>query len=283
VTQSAEVGASLETIRFHLVGSVGVLTLARPARMNAMNRQMLREMHMVLDRVEADPQIRALVLTGSGGNFCTGFDLKEQMEAGPQGVATWQSILKDDFDAIIRFWRLSKPTVAAVEGHCVASGFELALCCDLTIAADTASFGLPELKFGAGIVVMILPWLIGAKKAKELILTGAENLSAVEAERIGLINRIVPATGTVEEAVDVARRLSVIDPRLVQTTKAAINRCYDIMGMKDALQAALDMDTLIEAQASPDKARFMEIVRSGGLHAALDWRDRRFEAGNGKL
>jgi len=268
----------LETVHFHQVDAVGILTLNRPGQLNAMNRRMLQEFHRVLDHVQADDSIRALVLSGEGKAFCSGFDLMEQMEARPQGIAAWQKILQDDFDAIIRFWRLGKPTVAAVRGACLASGLELALSCDITLAAENAVFGLPELKFGAGIVVMILPWLIGAKKAKELILLG-EDFGAAEAERIGLINRVLPTESVLNEALRLARRLAVVDPRLMRTSKAAINRSYEIMGMGEALQTALDMDLLVEAEGSPDKAAFMEVVRHGGLRAAIEWRDRRFNAG----
>jgi len=266
----------LETLLYRKVGAVGVLTLNRPARLNAMNRTMLRELHQVLDVVEADDEVRALVLTGAGDAFCSGFDLKEQMDARPQGVEAWRTILQDDFDAIIRFWRLSKPTIAAVRGHCVAGGCELALCCDVTIAAENAVFGEPELKFGAGIVVMILPWLIGAKKAKELLFSGEDTLGAVEAERLGLVNKVVPVGDELAAAIDFARRLAVIDPKLMRATKAAVNHTYDIMGLREALQSALDIDLDIEAEGSPDKAAFMDIVRSQGLKAALTWRDNRF-------
>lgn len=266
----------LETLLYRTEGAVGVLTLNRPSRLNAMNRTMLRELHLVLDAAEADESVRALVLAGAGQGFCSGFDLKEQMDARPKGLAAWQTILRDDFDAIIRFWRFPKPTVAAVRGHAVAGGCELALCCDVTIAADNAVFGEPELKFGAGIVVMILPWLIGAKKAKELLLSGDDALSAREAERLGLVNKVVPLGEEEETALAFARRLAVTDPMLMRATKAAINRTYDIMGMREALETALDIDLQVEAEGSPDKAAFMAIVRGQGLKAALEWRDGRF-------
>ncbi len=265
-----------ETVLFRREGGVGVLTLNRPERLNAMNRRMLKDIHAVLDLVEADDAVRALVVTGAGKAFCSGFDLKEQLDARPSGVAAWQTILQDDFDAIVRFWQLTKPTIAAVRGHCVAGGCELALCCDMTIAADDAVFGEPELKFGAGIVVMILPWLTGPKKAKELLLTGDDSLPAAEALRLGLVNRVVPAGEELAAAIGLARRLAVMDPKLVRTTKLAINRTFDIMGLRQALQASLDLDLQIEAEGCPDKAAFMDIVRNGGLKAALEWRDRRF-------
>lgn len=268
---------SLETLRYERVGAVAVLTLDRPERLNAMNRTMLAEIHRALDVAEADEGVRALVLAAAGETFCSGFDLKEQLAQKPQGVASWRTILQDDFDAIVRFWRFPKPTVAAVRGHCVAGGCELALCCDVTIAAANAVFGEPELKFGAGIVVMILPWLIGAKKAKELLLSGDDALCAAEAERLGLVNRVVAVGEELPAALEFARRLAVVDPVLMRATKMALNRTYDIMGMREALAAALEIDLEIEARGSPDKAAFMEIVRGDGLRAALSWRERRFE------
>jgi enoyl-CoA hydratase len=266
-----------ETLLYRHEGPVAVITLNRPERLNAMNRVMLGELHRALDIAQADDAVRALVLTGAGAAFCSGFDLKEQMDARPRGLAAWQTILRDDFDAIIRFWHFPKPTVAAVRGHAVAGGCELALCCDVTIAAEDAVFGEPELKFGAGIVVMILPWLIGAKKAKELILSGDDSLGAAEAHRLGLVNKVVPAGEELAQAIAFARRLAVTDPLLMRATKTALNRTYDIMGLREALQAALDIDLYVEAEGSPDKAAFMEVVRTQGLKAALEWRDKRFD------
>ena len=115
------------------------------------------------------------------------------METRPTGVEAWREILDRDFGTIMRFWHLSKPTIAAVSGYCLAGGCELALCCDITIATEDAIFGEPELKFGAGIVVMILPWLVGPKHAKEIILRGMDRIPAQQALRIGLINRVVAA------------------------------------------------------------------------------------------
>jgi enoyl-CoA hydratase len=150
------------------------------------------------------------------------------------------------------------------------------LACDLTIAADDAIFGEPELKFGAGIVVMILPWLVGPKRAKELILTGADRLPAQEALRIGLINRVVPGAELEVNALKLARHIAAIDPMLVKQTKRAINRTFEIMGMMEALESALDTDLAIEGEGSEDKRQFMEVARRDGLKAAFAWRDARF-------
>jgi enoyl-CoA hydratase/carnithine racemase len=268
------------TILLEHAGPVAILTLNRPDRVNALDRRMLTELSEALDRVEADPACCALVVTGAGGNFSSGFDLKEQMEARPTGVASWREILDRDFSTVMRFWHLGKPSIAAVEGHCLAGACELALACDMTIAAANAVFGEPELKFGAGIVVMILPWLVGPKRAKEIIFSGADRIPAAEALRIGMINRVVEKDAK-SAAVELARHIAIIDPLLIKETKRAINRTFEIMGLVEALEAALDIDLAIEGEGSADKRRFMEIARKDGLRAAIAWRDARF-SGNPK-
>jgi enoyl-CoA hydratase len=267
---------SYQTIRLERSGVIALLTLARPERLNAIDKQMLGELQHALDSVEGDDEIRALVVKGAGGNFSSGFDLKEQMEARPTGFDAWRQILDRDFSAVARFWHLKKPTIAAVQGYCLAGGCELALCCDITIAAEDAIFGEPELKFGAGIVVMILPWLVGPKRAKEIILTGADRIAASEALRIGLVNRVVPPDELEATAVALARHIAVIDPDLVQQTKRAINQSFEIMGLVDALKGALDIDLMIEGKGTDDKRVFMEIARKDGLRKAIAWRDARF-------
>jgi enoyl-CoA hydratase len=138
-------------------------------------------------------------------------------------------------------------------------------------------FGEPELKFGAGIVVMILPWLVGPKRAKEIILGGADRISAAEALRIGLVNRMVRSDEVESSAIALARHIAVIDPDLVRQTKRAINQSFEIMGLVDALNTALDIDLAIEGKGSDDKRRFMEIARKDGLRKAIAWRDARFD------
>jgi enoyl-CoA hydratase/carnithine racemase len=265
-----------QTIRYETHGPVGVLTLHRPERMNALNAAMLGEIQAVCDKVEADHAVRVLVLTGADGNFSSGFDLKEQMERRPSGAQAWRDILDKDFGATMRFWHLSKPTIAAVAGACLAGACEMALACDITIAAEDAFFGEPELKFGAGIVTMILPWVTGPKQAKEIIFNGMDRIPAAEALRLGMINRVVPSGEALEAALAMARHIAVMDPELVRETKKAINRSCEIAGMDTALKVALDIDHQIESHGSPDKRQFMDIARAEGLRAAIAWRDRRF-------
>ncbi len=267
---------SFTAILVEKIGSVARLTLNRPERANALNHTMLVEIGRALDAAENDPGVRAVIVRGAGAAFSSGFDLKEQAERSPRGVDEWRPVLRRDFDTIMRFWHFPRPTIAAVRGPCLAGACELALACDITIAADDAFFGEPELKFGAGIVAMILPWIVGAKVAKEIILTGEDRIPAARAKEIGMVNRVVPAADLDAAALALAAHIAAIDPDLVKETKRAINRAFEARNMLAALEEALAIDLAIEGAGSPDKIAFMEIARRDGLKAALAWRDGRF-------
>ena len=264
------------TLLFERDGHIAHLTLNRPERLNALNKLALTELHRAMDEAEADPEVRVIVVSGAGRAFSSGFDLKAQMEQRPEGAAVWREILDLDFDATMRFWNSPKPTIAAVHGACLAGAFELAMSCDITIASDDAVFGEPELKFGAGIVTMLLPWMTSPKHAKRIILSADDRIDAKDALAMGLVSRVV-ATGThVDEALRTARGIALMDPNLVAETKKALNRTYEIQGMPTALRTALDIDHGIESHGSPDKAAFMDVARERGMREAIAWRDARF-------
>ena len=270
-----------ETIRFEVERGIGVLTLERPRVLNAINHKMVDEIMDVQSRVESDSSVNVLVLNGSGRAFCAGYDLKEadagrDEDHGPDLLGTRQ-LLQRDCDMTMGFWHCRKPTLSAVHGHCLAGGCELALACDITIASEDALFGEPELRFGAGIVCLILPWLTGPKQAKELIFTGNDQIPAERALAMGLINRVVPEGQALSAAMDMARQIAVMDEQALALSKAAINRTYEIMGLREAIQSAVDLDVEISCLDTPDRRRFREISRRDGLRAALAWRDARFD------
>jgi enoyl-CoA hydratase len=264
------------TIVLEKIGAVARMTLNRPQRANALNAVMLGEISSALDEIERDAAMRALIVRGAGAAFSSGFDLKEQMERRPKGIEEWRATLRHDFDTIMRFWHFPLPTIATVRGPCLAGACELALACDMTIAADDAFFGEPELKFGAGIVAMLLPWIAGPKVAKEIILLGEDRIPAARAREIGMVNRVVSVEALDAVGLATANHIAAIDPNLVKETKRAINRAFEAQNMLTALEEALSIDLAIEGAGSPDKIQFMEIARRDGLKAALAWRDARF-------
>ena len=269
---------TFQLIRVEKKDGVGHLQLHRPERLNALSKAMLLEIGSAMADFEQDDDVRVIVLSGAGRGFSSGFDLKDQMQRNPKGPKVWKEILDLDFDTTMLFWRSSKPTIAAVHGPCVAGAFEMALACDITVASTDAVFGEPELRFGAGIVTMLLPWLTSPKHAKRIIFSGQDNVSAQLAMDMGLVSEVVEVGQQLEKAMRIARNIARMDPDLVQKTKKAIKRTYDIQGMEAALATALDIDHSIESHGSPDKVKFMDIARSGGLQAALAWRADRFEA-----
>ena len=267
-----------QLIRVEKQDGVGQLQLHRPERLNALSKDMLLEIGSAMAAFEQDDEVKVIVLSGAGRGFSSGFDLKDQMARNPKGSKVWREILELDFQTTMLFWRCPKPTIAAVHGPCVAGAFEMALACDMTVAGADAVFGEPELRFGAGIVTMLLPWMTSPKHAKRIIFSGQDNVSAQLAMDMGLVSEVVQAGQHLDKAMRIARNIARMDPDLVQQTKKAIQKTYDMQGMEAALSAALDIDHAIESQGSPDKVKFMDIARSGGLQAALAWRAQRFEA-----
>lgn len=268
---------NFETITIDRQGAVWLLTLNRPQRLNAMSQIMLSEIKAACDMMEADPDCRVVVVTGAGKAFTPGFDLQDQAANTPVGHEAWRPVLQRDFDNVIRFWTLTKPTIAAVNGPALAGGCELAMACDITIAGASATFGEPEVKFGAGIVVMLLPWIVGPKKAKEIAFLGKDQLSAQEACDIGMVNRVVPDDEVLSTALAMARAIAVVDPMVMRRTKQQINESMDIAGMGRALERSLEIDLELEGEGSIDKKEFLHELREGGLRGALAWRDRRFD------
>ena len=262
-------------VNYETLGPIAILTLDRPEKLNAINAAMVEDLGRALDRAEADQEVRAIVLRGAGKAFSAGFDLDMGEDPALDPVSFLRRELRRDFDVIMRFWDCPKPTVAAVHTYCLGSGMELAVACDVTVAAEGCRLGAPEVKFGSGIVALILPWVIGPKLAKELLLTGDDHVSAERALALGLVNRVVPEERCFDEALGIARSIAANDLVAVTLTKQAINRSADIMGMREALLQGLEIDVLVEASETPESKQFNQILEKQGARAAIAWREAR--------
>ncbi len=273
---------SSNRVLYEVRGPLAVLTLNRPDKLNAVDAKMVQALGGALDRAEADDQVRAVVLRGAGRAFCAGFDLDMgKPESGSDPVSFLRRELEKDFDVIMRFWDCPKPTVAAVHTYCLGSGMELAVACDVTVAEEGCRFGAPEVRFGSGIVALILPWLIGAKPAKEMLLTGDDRVPAERALALGLVNRVVPEGEGFDTAVSIARSIAVNDRVAVKLTKQAINRGFEIMGMRQALLQGLEIDVVVEASETPESREFNRILEKEGARAALAWQEARLAGKEG--
>jgi enoyl-CoA hydratase/carnithine racemase len=173
-------------------------------------------------------------------------------------------------------WDMKKPVVAAVQGHALGGGCELALLCDLTIAADNALFGEPEIRFSNAGPAIIMPWLVGFKKARELLYFG-DTIDAQAALELGMVNRVVPAADLAASSLKYAKRLSLISPEALFWTKLSVNRGADAAGFRNALHAGVDIVSPLYAAKTAAGAKFQEIKAAQGLGAALKWRAAQFE------
>lgn len=263
---------NFESISYETEGPLAWLTLNRPEKLNAINSVMVAELNAALDLAEQDNEIRVIMLKGEGRAFSAGFDL--EMNSDVNDTEALRQELKADFDIIMRFWDCHKPTIAAVHGYCLGSGMEMALACDVTLAATGCLFGAPEVKFGSGIVALILPWLCGPKRAKELLLTGNDRVSSEQAEAWGLVNHVVPTEELIGNARKMAYEIARNDSLAVRLTKQAINTSYEIPRMREALEHALELDVVVESTETEESRQFNEILENEGAKAAIVWRDR---------
>lgn len=261
------------TLLLETIGRVGVIRLNRPRKRNAINGEMMSEATRALKAFASDSNIGAIVLAAEGQAFSAGFDLKELAEQGNTTAEQWAAVLQADFEFIIQFWDCPKPTVAAIHGYCIGGGLELAVSCDLTVADADTLMGEPEMKFGSSIAAMVVPWLVGAKYAKEMLLTANDRITAQRAYEVGLINEVTHDGNHFERALALAEIMANCAPLSIQLTKRAINRSLDIQGMRQALLAAVDTATLIEANVRSENVEFENIRKTQGMKAALEWRD----------
>ncbi|HEY2184774.1 MAG TPA: enoyl-CoA hydratase [Xanthobacteraceae bacterium] len=215
---------SEQTIAVETRGRVGVIRLNRPKALNALNAALKDELLAAAERCDADPRVGCIVITGSDKAFAAGADIKEM------ATKTYVDVFGEDFAADYeRLTRVRKPIIAAVAGFALGGGCELAMMCDIIIAADTAKFGQPEIKLG------VIPGMggtqrliraVGKAKAMDLILTG-RMMDAAEAERAGLVARVVPASALLDEAMKVAEAVASLSLPSVLAAKEAVNRALE--------------------------------------------------------
>lgn len=217
------------------VAAVALITLDRPEALNALDSQTMHELVEALERLDSDDSCRCIVITGAGDKaFAAGADIKEMANATPVSLTIANSFARWE-----RIRRIRKPIIAAVRGYALGGGCELAMACDMIVAADDAVFGQPEIRIGvmpgAG-GTQRLTRALGKAKAMELILTG-RNLSAREAEAHGLVTRLVAREETIGAALDLAADVAAMPPLAVMAAKEAVNRAFEL-----SLEAGLEFE-----------------------------------------
>jgi enoyl-CoA hydratase len=258
------------------VGPVRRLTLNRPKALNALNGELMDALEGALADAERDDSVSVLVFRGAGRAFCAGYDLNEDASGGELDAREWHRVLRHDNERMLRILEHPKPVIASVHSYCLAGGTDLMLACDLAVAADDAYFGYVDIRFGSGVVSMFLPWVVGVRAAKELLFTGEDRVPASEAHRIGLVNRVVPRDELDDATMALAQEIAKNESFVVQTTKRSVNRAWQVAGLRQALEANVELDVMIETANLPARDEFRRITQADGLKAAIAWRDERF-------
>ncbi len=258
------------------IGPVRRLTMNRPQALNALSGELIDALSEAFRAGAEDGEVRVMILRGAGRAFCSGYDLTEDADAGAKDSVGWYRELKASADRMMEIFDNPKPVIAQVHSYCLAGGCDLMMMCDLCVCADDAFFGEPEIRFGSGVVTMVMPWILGARKAKELLYTGQDRVTAEEALRIGLVNRVVPRDELDGATLALAQEIAKNDPFAVSMTKMAINRAWEVGGFREAIDANTEIDVLIETADLPERAEFRRITLERGLKAAIAWRDARF-------
>ena len=259
-----------DDVLYETDAGVARITLNRPIVLNAINRNVTRLLDAAFDRAEADDDVRAVILSGAGRAFSAGGDL-------------WASLYPDDdpapdsLDVQMRIWSFPKPVIASVRGHAVGQGCELAGVCDFTVASENARLGEIQIRHGFGVPVLITPFLVSQKQAKEVLLLG-EVIGAEDALRMGMINRIVPDDQLEDAATEVASKLAALPPSVVRLNKRLVNMVYEQVGLIDAVRYR-DNEALKELMEAEDTvgAGRQKIREDQGWAAFKRERDRGYE------
>jgi enoyl-CoA hydratase len=231
-------------------GPVATITLNRPDAANAQDSALIDALDAAFDRADADDGVRVVILAAAGKHFSAGHDLKALTGVGlspdslpdpwvamrdtPEGKLHHEQVMY--YDRCLRIYNFRKPTIAAVQGSCIAAGLMLACMCDLIVAADDAVFSNPVLRMtGAGVELLVEPWELGMRKAKEFLLTG-DRIDAPEAWRLGLVNRVVARDRLSDEVKALADRIALVPPATAQVVKDSINHAFDLMGKSQSFK-----------------------------------------------
>ena len=254
------------------------ITLNRPDKLNALNRGLRLELVEAIAEAERDDDVSVIVIKGAGRAFSAGYDLEppEKQEKNILGdPALDRRFLLEHQRTWWRIWDCAKPVIAQVHGYCLAGGTELAMMCDLVVAAEDARFGYPPLRDMGSPVTPIWPWLIGARWAKLLYFTG-DTIDGRQAEAIGMINFAVPSERLDEAVALLTERLAKVPVDLLILHKAQVNRAFEVMGIRAAISSGPEFDALGHSSEGARREFFIPAFEKG-IKWVLDKRAKRFE------
>ncbi len=279
VQSHAEEVMGYEFLLYDESEGIATITLNRPEKLNSLSQGLLAELRTALDSIEADPEVRVVVITGAGRAFSTGFDLTPGDRGGIsiEDESDFLRLIRLNFDTLMRIWNLRQPVITAVNGHAIAAGSNLALVADITLAAETATFGEPEIRHFALSPLLLLPYLANNSKAMHYLYYSGDTIGAEEALSLGLVSKVVPPDQLQAETLRIARRVARVPAYAVQLTKRSIKGAYEMMGFKNAMELHRANDALVlDSSQIEEKRELMSVLQEQGLREFLERRDGPF-------
>lgn len=250
--------ATYETVAYEMLGPVARISHNRPGQRNAESSVLLRELDQAMRKATADPAVRVIIIGGKGEHFSAGHDLKEgELHRANNSVEQrWAFEEVHYFEYAMRIWDCPKPTIAQVQGACIAGGFMVANMCDLVVASDDAFFADPvcQTLSAAAVEVLIHPYVLGLRQAKEFLFTG-RRLTAKEGFEMGMINRVVPRADLEAVTLELANTIARAQPFALKLVKRSLNRTADMQGFRNALNAHFDTHQLSHVSEEFKRAR----------------------------
>jgi enoyl-CoA hydratase len=272
-----------EHIEYEVEGTAARIRLNRPKAMNALSRALMVEVTDALAQAKVDDNVRVVILSGNGRCFSAGYEIADD-EGWWDDMAAADVVWDlEHYTAWERgIWDFPKPTIAQVHGYCLAGACEVAMLCDITVAAEGTQFGEPEVRFATGPPALIMPWVVGMKAAKELLLTG-RLIDAARALRLGMVNDVVPQDQLERRTQYYAQTIATVSPLAVRLQKEALNKSYELTGLDTAFYLNAKMAGIMDASPTEENKTFDGIRKESGLRAALNWRDEQFRAAEALL
>ena len=278
-----------ETILYEVEGGKARITLNRPEKLHALSFKLQRELNAAMWEADNDKRVHVIMLRGAGRAFSAGYDLTPMQSPPPKrddadeqytNVYRGMASMDDDIWQLERqqrermaIWDIHKPVIAQVHGYCLAGGTDLALLCDIVVAADDAVIGFPPVRAMGSPVAHMWTYLVGPQWAKYFLLTG-DSVSGAKAEEIGLVWKSVPAAELSSEVEALASKMELVDTELLTPNKRIVNMALELMGARTLQRVAAENDG--RAHQAPAVREFGRRAMTEGLKAALEWRDGKF-------
>lgn len=265
----------MSVLLYEVKDRIARITLNRPESRNALTHEMVEQLGEAMDKAACDKNVHAILLAAAGDKaFSAGFDLKESITQPILGIENRRENTRWELDTWLKIWNVDKPVVGAVQGYCIGGGVHLALMCDMIVAADNAQFGELELAYSYVPDILIEPFKLPSNIARELMMAG-EMMPAQRLYECGTVNKIVPPDKLEEESLKLAAKLAAMPRAAMGMLKTQINKAYEFMGMKHAMDYAAEVFSLCRLNQMDADTEFNDLVKTQGLKAAMDWKKTR--------